>query len=130
MFVPCASCLSNENHFKSKTKTKNGSVFRGQVKLPHHSDRGSQYASGNFQKLLDDHGIACSMSRRGNCWDNAVVESFLGTLKSELDEPFATRQIAHGKLFDYLEVFYNRMCLHSTLNYLSPAAFEAKFQAT
>lgn len=97
--------------------------------LIHHSDRGSQYASGDFQQLLDDHGITCSMSRKGNCWDNAVSESFFGTLKTELDEPFATRTIAHQKLFDYLEVFYNRQRLHSTLNYMSPAAYEAKHQA-
>ena len=101
--------------------------FRG---LIYHSDRGSQYASGDFQQLLDDHGIVCSMSRKGNCWDNAVSESFFGTLKTELDEPFATRAIAHDKLFDYIEVFYNRQRLHSTLNYMSPAACEAKHQAT
>jgi len=95
----------------------------------HHSDRGSQYASGDFQRLLDEHGITCSMSRKGNCWDNAVSESFFGTLKTELDEPFATRAIAHAKLFDYIEVFYNRRRLHSTLNYTSPAAYEAKHQA-
>lgn len=97
--------------------------------LIHHSDRGSQYASGDFQQLLDDHGIVCSMSRKGNCWDNAVSESFIGTLKTELDEPLPTRAIAHAKLFDYIEVFYNRQRLHSTLNYMSPAAYEAKHQA-
>ena len=100
--------------------------FRG---LIHHSDRGSQYASGDFQQLLDDHGITCSMSRKGNCYDNAVSESFFGTLKTELDEPLPTRAIAHQKLFDYIEVFYNRQRLHSTLNYMSPAAYEAKHQA-
>jgi len=104
--------------------------FRGlRGRLVHHSDRGSQYVSGDFQQLLDDHGITCSMSRKGNCWDNAVAESFFGTLKSELDEPFATRAIAHAKLFDYIEVFYNRQRLHSTLNYMSPATYEAKHQA-
>ena len=104
--------------------------FRGERKdLIHHSDRGSQYASGDFQRLLDDHGIVCSMSRKGNCWDNAVGESFFGTLKTELDEPFLTRSIAHAKLFDYIEVFYNRRRLHSTLNYMTPAAYEAMHQA-
>lgn len=98
-------------------------------KLVHHSDRGSQYASGDFQRLLEEYGVTCSMSRKGNCWDNAVSESFFGTLKSELDDPFATRTIAHDKLFDYIEVFYNRQRLHSTLNYMSPAAYEAKHQA-
>lgn len=97
--------------------------------LIHHSDRGSQYASGDFQQLLDQHGIVCSMSRKGNCWDNAVSESFFGTLKTELDEPLPTRSIAHAKLFDYIEVFYNRQRLHSTLNYTSPAAYEAMHQA-
>ena len=101
-----------------------GENFRG---LIHHSDRGSQYASGDFQQLLDGYGITCSMSRKGNCWDNAVSESFFGTLKTELDEPFATRAIAHAKLFDYIEVFYNRQRLHSTLNYLSPAAYETAY---
>lgn len=98
-------------------------------RLIHHSDRGSQYASGDFQQLLDDYGITCSMSRKGNCWDNAVSESFFGTLKTELDEPFPTRAIAHAKLFDYIEVFYNRQRLHSTLNYTTPAAYEAMHQA-
>jgi len=99
--------------------------FRG---LVHHSDRGSQYASGDFQDLLKHHGITCSMSRKGNCWDNAVSESFFGTLKTELDEPLPTRAIAHDKLFDYIEVFYNRQRLHSTLNYMSPTAYEAMHQ--
>lgn len=97
--------------------------------LVYHSDRGSQYASGDFQDLLAEHGIVCSMSRKGNCWDNAVSESFFGTLKCELDEPFATRATAHTKLFDYIEVFYNRQRLHSTLNYMSPVDYEAKHQA-
>lgn len=100
----------------------------GEAALIYHSDRGSQYASGDFQQLLDDHGVVCSMSRKGNCWDNAVSESFLGTLKTELDEPLPTRAIAHDKLFDYIEVFYNRQRLHSTLNYMSPAAYEEMHQ--
>lgn len=95
----------------------------------HHSDRGSQYSSGEFQARLNQHGITCSMSRKANCWDNAVAESFFGTLKTDLDEPFTTRATAHTKLFDYIEVFYNRQRLHSTLNYMSPAAYEAKHQA-
>lgn len=96
--------------------------------LIHHSDRGVQYASGSFQRLLDTHGIACSMSRKGDCYDNAVIESFFGTLKTELDEPLTTRASARLALFDYIEVFYNRQRLHSTLGYLSPAAFERKYQ--
>ena len=93
-------------------------------KLIHHSDRGGQYTGADFQTLLKEHGIACSMSRKGNRWDNAVTESFFGTVKAELDEPFPTRAAAHAKLFDYIEVFYNRQRLHSTLNHTSPAAYE------
>jgi transposase InsO family protein len=97
--------------------------------LIHHSDRGSQYASGDFQQLLEQHRIVCSMSRRGNCWDNAATESFFGTLKTELDEPMPTRHAAHMSLFDYIEVFYNRQRLHSTLNYTTPAAYEQMHHA-
>ena len=96
--------------------------------LVHHSDRGVQYASGSFQRLLDRHGIVCSMSRKGNCWDNAAMESFFGTLKTELDEPLATRSEARSELFEYIEVFYNRQRLHSTLGYQSPAAYEQRHQ--
>ena len=97
--------------------------------LIHHSDRGVQYASGSFQKLLHSHGIVCSMSRKGDCYDNAVMESFFGTLKTELDEPMPTRAGARVALFEYIEVFYNRQRLHSTLGYMSPAAYEQRHQA-
>ena len=103
-------------------------IDRGQG-LVHHSDRGVQYASGMFQALLSAHGIACSMSRKGNCYDNAVMESFFGTLKTELDEPMPTRAAARLSLFEYIEVFYNRQRLHSTLGYVSPAAYEAQHPA-
>jgi transposase InsO family protein len=95
--------------------------------LLHHSDRGVQYASDAYQGLLAEHGIECSMSRRGNCYDNAVMESFFGTLKTELvhHEHYTTRSQASGSIFEYIEVFYNRQRLHSTLGYLSPEAFEA-----
>jgi len=106
-----------------------GQIPGEEEKLLHHSDRGSQYPSGDFEQLLDEHGIVCSMSRKDNCHDNAVSESFFGTLKTELDEPLPTRAIAHHKLFDYIEVFYNRQRLHSTLNYMSPAAYEEMHQA-
>jgi putative transposase len=97
--------------------------------LMHHSDRGSQYASGDYQKALDDLGVVCSMSRKGNCWDNAVAESFFGTLKTELiyTRRFATREEAREAIFDFIEVFYNRRRRHSTLGYLSPVDFELKF---
>ena len=94
--------------------------------LLHHSDRGSQYASGNYQKLLKENQIICSMSRKGDCWDNAVMESFFATLKMELvyHEKFVTRDDAKSKIFDYIEMFYNRQRRHSTLGGKSPAEFE------
>ena len=94
--------------------------------LLHHSDRGSQYASGDYQAVLADAGIVCSMSRRGNCWDNAVAESFFATLKVELvhDARWETRATARTELFEYIEVFYNGQRRHSSLGYLSPRAFE------
>jgi len=97
--------------------------------LIHHSDRGSQYASADYQNALKDRGVVCSMSRKGNCWDNAVAESFFATLKTELIYPrrFATRREAKDAIFDYVEVFYNRRRRHSTLGYLSPVDFELKF---
>src|SRR5436190_21218469 len=94
--------------------------------LLHHSDRGSQYASGDDQRMLAQHGIVCSMSRRGDCWDNAVAESFFATLKVELvhHAAWTTRAAARRELFDYLEPFYNGRRRHSALGYLSPRAFE------
>jgi len=95
--------------------------------LLHHSDRGSQYASEDYRKRLSAAGITCSMSRKGNCWDNAVVESFFGTLKQELVYrcDFETRAEAKAAIFEYIEVFYNRWRRHSYLGYISPAEFEA-----
>jgi putative transposase len=94
--------------------------------LIHHSDRGSQYASAEYQQALASRAIQCSMSRKGNCWDNAVVESFFGTLKSELvyRTHFATRHQARLEIFEYIEVFYNRKRRHSSLGYLSPWEYE------
>ena len=93
--------------------------------LTHHSDRGSQYASHDYRALLGAEGITCSMSRRGNCWDNAVVESFFGTLKTELAETtWPTRAAAVAAVADYIDMFYNRQRRHSSLGYLSPVAFE------
>ncbi len=92
----------------------------------HHSDRGSQYASQEYQQLLAAHGILSSMSRSGNCWDNAVAESFFATLKLELvyETQWRTREEARSALFEYLELFYNRQRRHSALGYLSPNQFE------
>jgi transposase InsO family protein len=96
--------------------------------LLHHSDRGSQYAAGPYQQLLTTHGITASMSRTGNCWDNACVESFFGTLKRERVYPqrYATRSEATQDIFEYIEVFYNRQRRHSTLGYRSPVEIEAR----
>jgi putative transposase len=99
--------------------------------LVHHSDRGCQYASGEYRARLAANGIVCSMSRKGDCWDNAVAESFFATLKGELVEhvEFATRVEAEYALFDYIEVFYNRKRRHSSLSYAIPAQYEAEFFA-
>ena len=88
----------------------------------HHSDRGVQYAAHAFQGVLDQHGIVCSMSGKGNCYDNAVKESFFHTLKTELcdHERYRTREQARASIFEYIEAFYNRQRIHSTLGYLSP----------
>jgi hypothetical protein len=84
------------------------------------------YASEDYQALLDARGIVCSMSRRGNCWDNAVMESFFSTVKSELGERFDSHGDAKMALFDYIEVFYNQRRRHSTLGHISPAVFERR----
>ena len=95
--------------------------------LLHHSDRGVQYASNEYQSLLHQNGIGCSMSRKGNCWDNACAESFFSTLKVELvyHQRYRTRAEARGDIFEWIEVIYNRQRRHSTLGYRSPAEFEA-----
>ena len=94
--------------------------------LLHHSDRGSQYASDAFGELLDRHRVVCSMSRKGNCWDNAPVESFFGKLKTEWvhGKHYSTREEAKLDVFKYLELFYNRKRRHAALGYQSPAAYE------
>ena len=94
------------------------------VGLLHHSDRGSTYASEDYRRALEAHGITCSMSRRGNCYDNAAMESWFSTLKSELGEHFADAREAKDKLFDYIEVFYNQQRMHSAIGYAAPAEFE------
>lgn len=104
-------------------------VFRNKrAPLMVHSDRGSQYASDAFRKELREHRCMRSMSKKGDCWDNAVAESFFSTLKSELvhHEKYKTREQARLSIFDYIETFYNRKRLHSHLNYLSPEMFEKR----
>jgi putative transposase len=96
--------------------------------LLHHSDQGSQYTSALIQALLAQHHIQVSMSGVGNCYDNAPMESFIGTLKTEcVVYPFATRAEARQAIFEYIEVWYNRQRLHSSLGYMSPAAFERQY---
>ena len=96
--------------------------------LLHHSDQGSQYTSEQFQRLMDDHGIICSMSRSGNVWDNAAMESFFSSLKTERTarKVYRTRDDARADVFDYIERFYNSRRRHSTLGYMSPVEFEEK----
>ncbi len=95
--------------------------------LLHHSDRGVQYASEAYRAFLKRHGMTASMSRSGNCYDNAVMESFFGTLKTELvhHERYATREQTRSSIFEYVEVFYNRRRRHSAIGYVSPDTFEA-----
>ena len=99
-----------------------------QAGLIWHTDRGSQYASYSHRDLLKEHGIVQSMSRKGNCWDNAVAESFFHSLKTEFTnhEIFKTRAQANQMIFEYIEVFYNRKRMHSSNNYLSPVEYEEK----
>jgi putative transposase len=97
--------------------------------LLHHSDQGSTYASEDYRRSLGAHGITCSMSRRGNCYDNAVMESFFSTVKFELGEHFDSCGDAKMQLFDYIEVFYNQRRRHSTNGQISPAAFERRAAA-
>jgi putative transposase len=96
--------------------------------LVHHSDRGSEYASTSYQDMLRQHNIQISMSRKGDCYDNAPMESFWGTLKEEGvgQEIFQSRKEAKTAIFDYIEVFYNRKRKHSSLGYLSPVDFEKR----
>jgi putative transposase len=96
--------------------------------LIHHTDQGRQYADGNYQRVLQAHGMIPSMSRKGDCFDNACAESFFSTLKNELvhHTTFHTREEARTAVFDYIEVFYNRQRLHQTLGYLAPVEYERR----
>ena len=107
-------------------RRERGPARREDSVLLFHSDRGSQYAGGAFQEQLQEASLTGSMSRKGNCWDNAPVESFFATLKKELihQEQYQTREQARVSLYEYIEVFYNRVRRHSALGYLSPADYE------
>ena len=100
--------------------------------LLHHSDQGVQYTSDRFQLLLQENQMCCSMSRKGECYDNAVIESFFKSLKAEIPwhRQFKSREEARKELFEYIEVFYNRTRLHSTLGYQSPVDYERSFNQT
>jgi len=104
----------------------------GSSGLVAHSDRGSQYASEHYRRRLEEERIVCSMSRRGNCWDNAPMESFFASLKKELvhDEDYTTRDEATASIFEYIETFYNRVRRHSSLGYVAPAEFERTHNQT
>jgi putative transposase len=96
-----------------------------------HFDQGATYAAGDYQNQLSEHQLRCSMSRKGECLDNAVAESFFGTLKNELvhHEDYYTRAQAKQSIFEYIEVFYNRQRRHASLNYLTPVEYEAIYAA-
>ena len=98
--------------------------------LLHHSDRGIQYASRQYQQVLQKFGVVVSMSRKGNCWDNAVMERFFGTLKSELTDTkrYTNRSEAKRDIVSFIETFYNNQRLHSALNYMSPVCYERNFK--
>ncbi len=95
-----------------------------------HSDRGSQYCSDAYQKMLKAYGLICSMSRKGNCWDNAVAESFFHTIKTEMiyTERYATKEIAKQNVFQYIEIYYNRIRRHSAIGSIAPAVFESQYK--
>src|SRR6516162_32896 len=110
-------------------RSKQGAVQRGKPDaLLHHSDRGSQYTSEQLQRLIADHGVVCSMSRSGNVWDNAAMESFFSSLKTERTgrKTYRTRDEARADVFDYIERFYNPKRRHSRISYMSPMEFESQ----
>ncbi len=122
--VGWALSFANDRHLTIKALKMALSRRCPQAGLLHHSDRGCTYASQVYRKILTSHGITCSMSRRGNCLNNAAMESWNSTLKSELGEHFGSQAAAQAELFDYIEVFYNQQRRHSSLGYLSPAKYE------
>jgi transposase InsO family protein len=124
MVVGWAISAVNDRHLVVRALTNALQRRRPAAHLLHHTDQGSPYASEDYQRILRDHGVTSSMSRRGNCHDNAVAEAFFATLKAELGERFESGGDANDKLFDYIEVFYNRKRRHSTVGNVSPSNYE------
>lgn len=124
--VGWAVSAENDRHLTLAALTMALNRRYSETGMLHHSDRGSTYASADYQKRLDAHGITCSMSRTGNCYDNAVMEAFFSRLKIELADRFDTVEQAKRELFKHLEGFYNTRRRHSTLGYVSPAVFEGR----
>ena len=126
MVVGWATSETNDRHLVLNALDQGLRRRRPGTGLLHHTDRGSTYASDDYQAALDKAGIVCSMSRKGNCWDNAAMESWFGTMKTELGEVFESATDADRLLFDFIEVFYNQQRRHSSLGYESPGAFERR----
>jgi transposase InsO family protein len=124
LVVGWALSAVNDRHLVMKALARALAHRRPAGSLLHHTDQGSPYASEDYQRLLGAHDVTCSMSRRGNCYDNAAMESFFSTLKAELGERFESHHVAKTKLFDYIEVFYNQQRRDSSLGNMSPAVFE------
>ena len=116
----------NDRHLALSALDKAAKRRYPEAGLLHHSDQGCTYASEDYRTRLAQHGITCSMSRRGNCYDNAVMESWFSTVKSEERERFESYAHAKEALFDYIEVFYNQRRRQSTLGQISPAEFERR----
>ena len=122
--------MSNSNNGQLVQDSLNMAIHRRKPSpgLIHHTDRGSTYATDRYQQIQQEYGIIASMSRKGDCWDNAVAESFFSNLKNELTYwvTFNSREQARSAIFDYIEIFYNRKRLHQTLDYESPDSYEQK----
>jgi putative transposase len=128
--VGWAVSVSNDRHLAIRALENAIKRRCPETGLLHHSDRGGPYTSEDYQKILSTKGITCSMSRKGNCIDNAAMESWFSTLKTELGERFESFAEAKEELFDYIEVFYNQKRRHSSLDYVSPAEYERKAKGT
>jgi len=128
--VGWAISVANDRHLVLQALTMALKRRGPQSGLLHHSDRGSPYASADYQAELAAHGITCSMSGSGDCYDNAVMEAFFSTVKIELGDRFDSREQATRAVFEYIEVFYNQRRRHSTIGYVSPAVFEQQALST